>query len=183
MITVLFTEPQNDWVWEATLEVIWSNSRLKQGHIGPITHDPLQIPFEYLQQRRLHHLSRLPMPLLSQWGSVAWCSEWTFCVSSFCLWSHHWVPLKWAWLCLCCTLPSGVYIHGWDPSEPSPVQDEQSQPSWLFLVEELLLLSLWPFVGLPPVCSCISCTGESRTGPTTPDVTSQGLNWGTGSDP
>lgn len=31
--------------------------------------------------------------------------------------------------------------------------------------------SLWPFIGLFPVCPCLSCTEDYRTGPSTPGAT------------
>lgn len=34
-----------------------------------------------------------------------------FSASAHCLWFYHWVPLKGAWLCLPCTLSSGIFIY------------------------------------------------------------------------
>lgn len=57
---------------------------------------------------------------------VSWCSEEISCVSvcAHCLWLCRWTPVH-----SLCTLPSGIYTHWWDPSEPSFLQREQSQLS------------------------------------------------------
>lgn len=178
MIAVLFTEPQNVWVWEAPLEGIWSNPWCKQGQVERITHDHL-----------LLNISN--KGVLTSLGNLCHCSV-TLTMRKFCLmfrvnflslifFSLPPVPSlgsteKNLAISLCCTLPSHVYTCGWDPSESCLLQDKQSQLSWLFLVGEMLLSSLWHFAGLLPVCSCVSCIGEPRTDPSTPDVILQGLN-------
>lgn len=49
---------------------------------------------------------------------VSWSSE-EICVSvcAHCLWPCHWTPVH-----SLCTLPSSIYTHWWDPSEPSFLQ-------------------------------------------------------------
>lgn len=59
-------------------------------------------------------------------------------VCSYHLWFCHWTPLKRAWLCpLWWTLPSGIFIHWWDPPKSS-LQAEQSQLSHPLLIWEVL---------------------------------------------
>ena len=42
-----------------------SNPLLKQGHLGPVVQEHVQMAFEYLQGGRLHNLSGQPVPVLS----------------------------------------------------------------------------------------------------------------------
>ncbi|XP_074759743.1 rab-like protein 2B isoform X3 [Athene noctua] len=57
------------------------------------------------------------------------------------------------------------------PPEPSLPQAEESRPSQPFLTGDARVPSPspWLFVGLSPVCPCLSCTQEPRTGPSAPD--------------
>jgi len=58
------SDSQNGWCWKAPLEVIWSNSLLKQGYLEPVAQGCVQTAFEYLQGWRLHNLSGQPVPVL-----------------------------------------------------------------------------------------------------------------------
>lgn len=174
MRAVLFTELQNGWVWEALWRSPDPTIGSSQGHIEPMIHDHLQTPFEYLPQRRPHHLSRQPMPLLCHLTMRKCCL--TFRVNLLCF---IFFPLP-----LVPSLGSmekslAVFValsHLVDGILLSLLLSRMNSLSWLFLVGEMLLPSLWPFAGLPPVCSCVSSTGQPRNGPSTTDVTSQGLN-------
>lgn len=53
------------WSWKRPLECIWPNPLLKQGHLGPVAQDYVQMVFEYLQGRRLYNHSGQPVPVLS----------------------------------------------------------------------------------------------------------------------
>jgi len=64
--------------------------------------------------------------------------------------------------------PSSVftpeYLYPWIPAlSASPHMTDALIPE----------LSLWPFAGLAPICSCLSCAGEPRAGPSVPDESQQ----------
>lgn len=72
--------------------------------------------------------------------SAWWPSQWQFpdvqgeipvSVCAHSLWSSHWPPVEWAWLCPLCTLPSGIYTHWWDPSGPSLLLNSHSSEHFL----------------------------------------------------
>lgn len=63
-IQAVLTEPQNVWDWKGPLEVIWSTTQLKQGHLEQVAQGHVQMAFESLQGWRSHNLSG-PVPVLS----------------------------------------------------------------------------------------------------------------------
>ena len=184
LVVPVSSNTENDRVREwlrlkGPLEVIWSNCLLKQSHLELVVQDLVQMAFEYLQEWTLHNFSgnlyQCQSPLLQK--CVSWCWRWTFHVSvcAHCLWSCHWAPLKRAWFCPLCTLPWSIDTHRlhipWAFSSPSwavpalsafPYRGGAPVPS----------SSLWHFVGLFPVCPCLSCSEESSTGHSTPGVAS-----------
>ena len=112
------TESQSGWGWKGPLKIIWSSPPVQAG--PPRASCPGPHPDGFWLSPIYSHLSGQPVPVLSHPHSkkvVSWCSEGTCCVSvcAHCLWSCHWAPWKRAWLPLLCTLPSGSYIHWWDP--------------------------------------------------------------------
>ena len=71
--------------------------------------------------------------------------------------------------------PPVRYFYTWTRSpEPSLLQAEHSQLSWLLSLCQVTqaLNHLWPFAGPAPLHPCHSFTGEPRTGPSTPGMTS-----------
>ena len=96
---------------------------------------------------------------------------------------HHWKEPG----CILFASSLKVFIHVWDPPSwafPSPGwtvpafsafphrRDVPVPPS-----------SSWPFIGPSPVCRRLSCTGEPRTGHSTPGVASPVLSRGEGEPP
>ena len=109
-------ESQNSWGWNKALEVVWSNSPAQAR--PPEAGWPGPCPGSFLISSRMESPQPLSATCASawsppQWKNVFWCVEGTSCVSvcAHCFWSCHWAPLKRAWLCPLCTLPSGIYIH------------------------------------------------------------------------
>jgi len=59
---------------------------------------------------------------------------------------------------------TGACTHRWDPPEPSLLQAKPSQLFWPLLMWQMLRSpSLWSFIGLSPLCPCLSFTGEPST--------------------
>lgn len=89
-----------------------------------------------------------------------------FSVIAHCLWFYHWPPLKRAWLCLPCTLPSVFVSIGKILPKASLCQAELFQQSQFFLMGEMfqslnhLHASLLDSL---PICSCLTCNEKSRT--------------------
>ena len=160
---------------------------LVQGQLEWVALDHVQASFEYLQGGRVHHPSgqRASAQSPSRWTRVSWCSEGTWCVSICArrLSSCRWAPLKSAWLCCLCILPSGVCTRWSTFPEPSLLQAKQSHLSQPLVVWEMLQCSLWPFGGLCPVAPCLPSTGQRRTRPSTPGVAPPELSRGKGSPP
>ena len=177
------TGSQNGWGWERPLEVIWSKLLLKQGHQQQVAQDHVHMPFQYPKDGdsavSLGNLCQCSVTLTVKKCFLMFRGN-LLCFR-LCLWSWHWAPLKRAWLHPICTFPSSICTHWWDPWAFSP-------PGWAVPAlsgfpnrrdAAVPLLSLQPFAALSPVCLCLFCTGQPRTGPSTPPV----LNREEGSTP
>lgn len=84
---------------------------------------------------RHHHLLGQPVPIFSHLHSEKRFPDIqrTSCVSvcGHCLCSCCWAPLRRAWPCPLCTLPSGIWAHQWNHSWTFSSLAEQCQkPDW-----------------------------------------------------
>ena len=57
-------ESQNFRGWKGPLKIHQSNPPAKAGSLEQVTQKSIQVSFKCLQRRRLHHLSKQPVPLL-----------------------------------------------------------------------------------------------------------------------
>lgn len=116
------------------------------GHLAQVSclSSHLQLP----QMWRLHNLPCWPVPVLTHSLSekVSYdiqINPSVFQCVSINFWPTHWASLKRGWLHALCTLSSGIYIHGENPSALYFLKTEQSQLSVFSHGEILFLLVLY----------------------------------------
>lgn len=139
-----------------------------QGHV--------QMAFEYLHSWRLHSLSGQPVPMPSHPYSQKVLPDVlteppVFHFMPFLLslgTNENSPPLA------SLHLSSGIYIHWWDPTQPSFLQTKQSQVSQPFCVGEML-----HHLSIPLTLEQMHASlGEPRAGHSTAGVASAAMNRG-----
>lgn len=174
---VVVTESQNDCVWRGLLEVILSSP---PAHTGPSGAGciSLQTSSEYLQGEGFHNLPEQPVPLpidpqSKKKKKSSWSSEGTLVfqfmpIASSPVTGHHWKePGSLFLLSSLQIFLTLIRLPFWALSFP----DWRVTALSAFPHKRVTLVSntaWWAVVGLSPV----SCTRESRTGPSTAGVAS-----------
>lgn len=118
-----------------------------------------------------HHSVTFTVKTVSWWLKGASCVS----VCAHCLCSWHWAPLKEAWLCLLCIIPSHIYRHWWNPPFPGwtvsalsfSSEERCSSPFIILLDFHWSLSCIYP---------CLFFTEEPRTEPSMAGVASVVLN-------
>ena len=138
------TESQNGRGWKGPLCVIQSNRPLlKQGLLQQAAQDLVQVGLEYLQRRRLHHLPGQPVPMLHhpQREEVLPHVQMELPmlqfvpIAPFPVFGHHWKES--GPILLPPTLQTFISISK-VPSQPSLLQDKQTQLPQPFLIGQML---------------------------------------------
>lgn len=137
--SLVITESQNHRMVEVGRNVGRSSGLtvLQQACPKLVAQDHRQMDFEYLHRWTHHNLPWQLVPVLShphREKSVAWCSDWTFCVSLYVHCICHWVLLRDAWLFFASFLQVFTSIDK-IPTEPSFLQVQHSQLSQSFVIE------------------------------------------------
>ena len=111
--------------------------------------------------QRLANLTVKKCLLMFRWSLLCLCSSCPLCL----VLSLGTIAKE----CLLCALPSGICIHWWGPHEPSLLQAAHFHLSQPCLLGEML--QPHNHLGGPslysPVCPCLSCIGDPRTGHST----------------
>lgn len=149
-----FTESQNGWGQQSSLEMAQSHALLAAGSAGAVCPPP----FEYLQGWRFYRLSRQPVPVFS-------CSEGFSlfsCISvcAHCLLSCLWTTLRTVQLCL--HFPHKTYK---DTDKTLPLPLVFFRLISLYLTDVLIPLPyLNPFAIPTSMCPHLSSTGVPIAG-------------------
>jgi len=152
---------------------LWRSSSptplLKRVHLQPVTQDCVQMGFEHVQGRRLHHLCGHPVPVLSNLHSEKMSADvqtepylFQFVPTAHgSVTGHNWKQPGSVFFIS--YLQIFVYVDK-IPPETSLRQVKQSQ-LLVFLLGEMMQ-SLKHFSGLSldsPLCPCLPCAREPRT--------------------